>query len=112
MHPAVNGTKNVLNSIKQHGTSVQRVIIFSSFAAIVEVSKPVPTVFDESSWNETHARESAEKGEEQEPLSAYRASKTLAEKAAWEFVQQNKLPWDLVSINPPFVSRRGGARRC
>ncbi|CEH16095.1 d-lactaldehyde dehydrogenase [Ceraceosorus bombacis] len=103
VHPAVNGTKNVLNSIHAHGTSVKRVIIFSSFAAIVEVSKPVPTVFNEESWNETHAKESAEKGEDQDPLAAYRASKTLAERAAWGFVEEKKVPWDLVTVNPPFI---------
>lgn len=33
-------------------------------------------------------------------------SKTLAEKAAWEYVEKNasSISFDLVTINPPFVS--------
>ena len=33
------------------------------------------------------------------------ASKTLAEKAAWEFVDANKskISWDFVAINPPWI---------
>ncbi|KAJ7898306.1 hypothetical protein B0H14DRAFT_2557339 [Mycena olivaceomarginata] len=36
----------------------------------------------------------------------YRASKTLAERAAWDFVEKHKskLGWDLVMINSPFVA--------
>jgi hypothetical protein len=35
----------------------------------------------------------------------YMASKTLAEKAAWEFVAAHKseISWDLVAINPPYI---------
>ncbi|KAG9310433.1 hypothetical protein JVU11DRAFT_9573 [Chiua virens] len=37
----------------------------------------------------------------------YRASKTLAEKSAWEFVNnpenKTRINWDLVVLNPPFV---------
>lgn len=36
----------------------------------------------------------------------YSASKVLAERGAWEFVEKNKesINFDLVSINPSFVS--------
>jgi hypothetical protein len=37
-------------------------------------------------------------------LSKYRASKTLAEKAAWAEVGAKKPAWDLFTINPPMVS--------
>ena len=35
----------------------------------------------------------------------YWASKTLAERAAWEFYEKNKanISWDLVVLNPAFV---------
>jgi hypothetical protein len=36
-------------------------------------------------------------------MEAYRASKTLAERAAWEFVETHQPAWDLTTINPPFV---------
>lgn len=38
---------------------------------------------------------------------AYRASKTLAEKAAWNFVEENTIngvaPFDIATINPPLI---------
>jgi nucleoside-diphosphate-sugar epimerase len=34
---------------------------------------------------------------------AYRASKTFAEKAAWEFIEREHPCFDLVTINPPLV---------
>ena len=39
------------------------------------------------------------------PFVVYSASKTLAEKAAWEFVATHKseISWDLVTINPPWI---------
>lgn len=33
----------------------------------------------------------------------YRASKTLAERAAWKYVEENKPDWDLVTVCPPYV---------
>lgn len=36
-------------------------------------------------------------------MNAYRASKTLAEKAAWEFVTKEKPKFELCTCNPPLV---------
>ena len=46
-----------------------------------------------------------EKGSAAAPHEMYRASKTLAERAAWKFVEINKgkLNFDVVVLNPPFV---------
>ena len=45
------------------------------------------------------------KGSAADPFTIYMASKTLAEKAAWEFVDANKstISWDLVALNPPWI---------
>jgi hypothetical protein len=39
-------------------------------------------------------------------MQKYRASETLAERAAWDLWHTNKekVQWDLVTINPPLVS--------
>lgn len=37
------------------------------------------------------------------PSAGYRASKTYAEKAAWEFVEKEKPNFTLSTINPPLV---------
>lgn len=81
---------------------MRRVVITSSTAA---VQYPVPeyTVFDENSWDEHAIEEVKSKGDATAPHFFYRASKTLAEKAAWEFVKTNSPTWDLVVLNPPFV---------
>jgi len=67
------------------------VILTSSFAAIASFGKPEDHVFSEEDWNDTSTVE-------KEP---YRYSKTVAEKAAWEFAKGKS--WDLVVINPAAV---------
>lgn len=78
----------------------------SSTAAVVRTNpNPAETlVLDESSWNEEDVVTTREKGAAAEGGVKYRASKTLAERAAWDFVAKEKgLGWDLVTLNPPFV---------
>ncbi|KZV66765.1 NAD-P-binding protein [Peniophora sp. CONT] len=102
--PAVQGTTGVLNSIKKNAPNVKRVIVLASCASVL-TSTTSPKTYDESSWNEPAVAEAAEKGGKTPLMIAYRASKTLAEKAAWKFVEDNKgsIGWDLTVINPPFV---------
>ena len=102
--PAVQGTTGILKSAQKYGTSVKRVVITSSCAAVLTPTTE-PRVFSEANWNEASIQEVKEKGRDAAGPAKYRASKTLAEKAAWEFYEQNKasLPWDLVVLNPPFV---------
>lgn len=95
--PAVNGTVSVLKSAKD-SKSIKRIVITSSFAAVVDTSKPVPTKFTEDDWNEFSPKTLEEKGKDVSPVDAYRASKTLAERAAWEFVEKNKPGWDIATM--------------
>ncbi|KAL9246091.1 hypothetical protein vseg_019670 [Gypsophila vaccaria] len=87
--PAVKGTRNVLEACRVHG--VKRVVITSSISALV----PNPgwecgRVFDEGSWTDVDYCVFRQKW--------YPVSKTLAEKAAWEFSEKHGL--DVVTINP------------
>ncbi|KAI0926024.1 hypothetical protein AcW1_008303 [Taiwanofungus camphoratus] len=102
--PAVHGTTRVLESALAYGTAVKRVVITSSCASVMSVL-PTPKTFSEADWNEVAIAEVKEKGRDAPQPSKYRASKTLAEKAAWEFVERNKdkIGWDLVVLNPPYV---------
>ncbi|KAM7191342.1 hypothetical protein V8F33_008945 [Rhypophila sp. PSN 637] len=102
--PAVNGTTGILRAIVSHPDaqkSVKRVVITSSFAAILDeagISSP-STVFSEKSWNPVTIADIHKSS-----ATAYRASKTLAEKSAWEFVSSNKdANFSVVTINPPMV---------
>ncbi|KAI0674146.1 NAD(P)-binding protein [Trametes maxima] len=102
--PAVQGTTGILKSAQAHGSAVKRVVITSSTAAVLEPTT-TPRVFSEENWNEDSVAEVKEKGRAASQPGKYRASKTLAERAAWEFYEKNKagLPFDLVVLNPPFV---------
>lgn len=95
IEPAVNGTKNVLNSVNKFET-VKRVILTSSIAAIYGDNKDMTDAGEneitERMWNTSSSLSH----------NAYSYSKTRAEKAAWAIVnQQNR--WDLVTIHPGFV---------
>lgn len=102
--PAVAGTKSILESTRKFGTKVKRIVVTSSIAAVLN-TLPHPAVFDETSWNDSAVEECKTKGKDAAPVAKYRASKTLAERAGWEFMAQYKgsLPFDMVAINPPYV---------
>ncbi|KAK4204708.1 hypothetical protein QBC40DRAFT_191312 [Triangularia verruculosa] len=100
--PALIGTTSILQAIAKWSPTVKRVVVTSSFAAIINeahVSDP-STVFSENSWNPVTIDDI-----HKNPATAYRASKTLAEKAAWDFVEdpKNGAKFDLVTVNPPMV---------
>ena len=92
--PAVEGTLSVLRAAVKD--KVKRVVITSSVAAIYEVDE-FPEVFNESFWSNTERKDP--------PIAPYTKSKTLAEKAAWDF--QKSLPeeerFELVTINPSLI---------
>jgi len=104
IRPAIHGTVGILQSALKHGKTVKRVVVTSSCAAVLQV-EPEPKTFSELDWNEQAPKEVAEMGRAAPAITKYRASKTLAERAAWDFVEKHKseIEWDLVVINPPFV---------
>ncbi|KZT38291.1 NAD(P)-binding protein [Sistotremastrum suecicum HHB10207 ss-3] len=102
--PAVNGTVGILKSIVKYGSEVKRVVVTSSIASII-VPVTKHTVFTEKDWNTVAPKEVEEKGKGASAGHKYQASKTLAEQAAWKFVEENKgkISWDLVTLCPPFI---------
>jgi len=88
VEPAVKGTLTVLQSAKKAG--VRRVVVTSSIAAVTDSPDPNHTYTD-ADWN-------TESSLSRNP---YYYSKTLAEKAAWDFAKENQL--DLVVVNPCLV---------
>ncbi|KAM0902097.1 hypothetical protein ACQ4PT_019609 [Festuca glaucescens] len=94
IEPAVKGTLNVLASCKK-ASSVKRVILTSSMAAVVFTENPLsPGVVVDEKW--FSVPELCEKAKEW-----YVLSKTLAEQAAWKFSEDNGIA--LVTINPAMV---------
>ncbi|KAJ7686708.1 D-lactaldehyde dehydrogenase [Mycena rosella] len=106
--PAVNGQLAMLTSAMKHGSSVQRIIITSSCAAILD-TVPDPTkdsaTVSELNWNMRPVEQCEKLNSHATGLDMYSASKTLAEKAAWDFVDANKstISWDLTMLNPPWI---------
>ncbi|GAP83645.2 putative NAD dependent epimerase dehydratase [Rosellinia necatrix] len=101
LDPAIKGTTSILEAIKKYAPGVKRVVITSSFAAILtaeELGNPKKT-WSEADWNPN----TLEDGITGPPGTTYRVSKTLAEKAAWDFVAAEKPNFDIATINPPFV---------
>ncbi|KAF5348374.1 hypothetical protein D9758_010929 [Tetrapyrgos nigripes] len=102
--PAIKGIVGILESILKHGTSVKRVVITSTCAAIKSFST-VPLTLSEENWNDDDVNECEEKGKDANPLAMYAASKTLAERAGWDFYKKHKseINWDLSFLNPPWI---------
>lgn len=100
--PAVIGTMGILRAIVRSAPTVRRVVVTSSFAAILDEARleDPNTTFSEKTWNPVTLDDI-----HKNPATAYRASKKLAEKAAWEFVQDpsNGAKFDLATVNPPMV---------
>ncbi|RMZ92521.1 hypothetical protein DV736_g216, partial [Chaetothyriales sp. CBS 134916] len=97
LDPAILGTTGILKSIKKSAPTVTRVVITSSFAAIINSANHSPT-YNEADWNPVKLEEASN-----DASTAYRASKTLAEKAAWDFVEKEKPNFSVSTINPPVV---------
>ncbi|KAK6198196.1 protein induced by osmotic stress [Scheffersomyces amazonensis] len=98
--PAIQGTKSVLESIKKYAPQITRLVYTSSSVATGTVAEITTPGFSggEHTWNST-SYEDAKK----DSVSAYFGSKTFAEKAAWDFVENEKPNFTLTSINPVYV---------
>jgi nucleoside-diphosphate-sugar epimerase len=86
--PAREGALRVLRASRDAG--VARVVLTSSFAAIGYGSKRLDRPFSEEDWTDLQAP----------GLSAYVKSKTIAERAAWDFLEREGGALELSVINP------------
>ncbi|CAI7672290.1 unnamed protein product [Penicillium viridicatum] len=103
LRPAIDGTLNILNAVRNHAPTVNRVVITSSFAAMADYSKGSwpGHVYSEADWNLTPYEVAAAQGAPS--ALAYSTAKALAERAAWDFVNENKPTFDITTIMPPMV---------
>lgn len=85
--PAREGALRALRFAKQEG--VKRVVLTSSFAAIGYTINPRDHVFTEEDWTDENAA-----------IAAYIKSKTIAEKAAWNYITNDGGSLELTVINP------------
>jgi nucleoside-diphosphate-sugar epimerase len=86
--PARDGALRVLRAARDAG--VKRVVLTSSFAAIGYGQPPRNRPFTEEDWTDTNG----------EDVRAYVKSKTLAERAAWDFIAKEGAALELSVVNP------------
>ncbi|SLM35166.1 flavonol reductase cinnamoyl-reductase [Lasallia pustulata] len=101
LDPAIHGTTNILTAIATHNPTITRVIITSSFASIIDIAQgPRPGhTYTEADWNPiTYATALTADGS-----TAYCASKTFAEKAAFSFVASQHPHFSIATICPPMI---------
>ncbi len=85
--PARDGTLRVLRAAARH--DVRRVVVTSSFAAVGYSPKPSGRPFDETDWTDPD-----------DDNNPYVRSKTLAERAAWDFAAAHPDGPELTVVNP------------
>lgn len=86
--PAVEGTLRVLRFARD--ASVNRVVVTSSFAAIGYGQDPSEKPLSETNWTDPDNKN----------ITAYVKSKTLAERAAWNFIEKEGGTMELSVVNP------------
>jgi dihydroflavonol-4-reductase len=90
IEPAVEGNLRVLRAARNAG--VRRVVLTSAFGAICAGHKSMGRPFDETDWSDLNGS-----------VWPYQKSKTLAERAAWDFIAREGGRLELSTVNPVTV---------
>ena len=85
--PARDGALRILRAARDAG--VRRLVLTSSFGAIGYGPQPAGRPFSETDWTDVDG-----------DISAYVKSKTLAERAAWDFIAREGGGLELAVVNP------------
>lgn len=90
--PARDGTLRVLQSAQ--GQGIKRVVMLSTIGAIFDGHEGENRTFDENDWSDLR-----------KTRLIYHKSKTIAERAAWDFINsaENKSRMEMVAVNPSNV---------
>lgn len=92
IRPAIDGALRAVRAA--HAAGVTRVIATSSVAAVVNCNLSNDrTEYDETDWTES----------DRPGISAYVKSKTLAERAIWDWCRENASEMEVTTILPSFV---------
>jgi len=101
LEPAQEGTRTMLKAAAQN-PHIKHVVVLSSFAAVMDPKKGfnVGKTYSYKDWNPATWEQAA--SSELKPF-VYTASKTFAEKVAWEFIEQQKPNFSLTTLCPPMI---------
>ncbi|OAP57164.1 hypothetical protein AYL99_07902 [Fonsecaea erecta] len=102
LKPSINGILNVLRAGATQGSILRRIVLTASFACVLDLSQGLRPgyTYTELDWNPAtyeEAKNSSNGG------FTYCAAKALAEKAAWEWIKENKPSFSFTAINPPWI---------
>lgn len=102
VRPAIEGMKAVLEAAAAN-SNVKRVVITSSFASVMDANRKAPPRFTYTAgdWNPLTYEESV--APETSAVVAYRGSKKFAELEAWNFVEERKPGFNIVTLCPPMT---------
>ncbi|ODV86131.1 hypothetical protein CANARDRAFT_6625 [[Candida] arabinofermentans NRRL YB-2248] len=101
INPAIEGVNNLFDSIKRNAPQVKRVVLTTSIAAIgiLQGFSVVGGPYSEEDWNPITIEEGSK-----DPFSGYFASKKYEEKAAWNYIEEVKPNFSVVTIAPGFAA--------
>lgn len=91
IRPAVDGVTRVLTAARN--AQVKRVILTSAYGAIFAGHPHRATPYTEKDWSDLTAKQTH----------PYQKSKTLAERAAWDFIAREGHGMELATVNPVAV---------
>ncbi|KAK6348016.1 hypothetical protein TWF718_005837 [Orbilia javanica] len=100
---AVEGSISVLKSAKAHGNNLKTFVNMSSIVSVWDPSVQ-NKVFNEDDWNNFAYPTTQKLGTETPGFVIYMASKVEAERAVWKFRDEEKPAFNVVAINPAWVS--------
>ncbi|KAJ3526554.1 hypothetical protein NMY22_g10114 [Coprinellus aureogranulatus] len=106
IRPAVDGTLGIFKSALKNGTNVKRIVTTSSVVALWSmINQHEVRSYTEEDWNQVDLDWVKDESKEFHHIIAYSASKTLAEKAAWDFHKAHKdeVGWDISFVLPSMV---------
>lgn len=89
--PAVEGNLRVLRAARD--TGAKRVVMTSAFGAICAGHGPMKRPFNETDWSDLRSKN----------VWLYQKSKTLSERAAWDFIANESQGLELSVVNPVAV---------
>ncbi|KAJ5358304.1 uncharacterized protein N7496_010717 [Penicillium cataractarum] len=100
--PAINGVRAIMEAA-QSNPQIRRVVITSSFAAVLDASRHGPPYFTYTGddWSPLTYQDAA--NPTTNAVIAYRGSKKFAELEAWDYLREHKAQFDLVSLCPPMT---------
>lgn len=88
IRPAIDGVLRVLTAARDAGVS--RVVLTSAYGAIFAGHHQRTTPYTEADWSDVTAKK----------IHPYQKSKTLAEQAAWQFINTAGQGMELAAVNP------------